>query len=87
MIHNPEESLKALEKTLSSFGKVSGYRINEGKSIFGLNIGTQPSRNIQAFHCTPWKHVAKYLGVKSVILLTNEALVNVNWVPLVENIE
>lgn len=53
---NPEELLKAFKKLLCSFGTVSGYTINNGKSIMlGLNIRIETSRNIQRLDCTPWR--------------------------------
>lgn len=49
MLHNLEESPKALKMTLGCFGKVSGYKINEAKSIIlGLIIDIHIRRYIQA---------------------------------------
>lgn len=88
VLRNPEVSLKALKQTLSHFGKVSGYRINEGKSIiFGMNIDKVTKQTIQGFDCTSWKRSDKYLGINFVLPLTNEALINSNLVPLVKSIK
>lgn len=40
LMSNPEKYLRVLKKMLNAYGEVSGYRVNEMKSvIMGMNVG------------------------------------------------
>ena len=77
-------SFPALLETISRFGKISGYKINNSKSMLMLlneRDGQQPNYGTTMFHPTD---SFTYLGIKIVSKLKN--IVSANYVPLFEGI-
>ena len=77
-------SFPALLETISRFGKISGYKINNSKSMLMLlneRDGQQPNYGTTMFHPTD---SFTYLGIKIVSKLKN--IVSANYDPLFEGI-
>lgn len=65
-LQNRVSSLKVFKAkaVLHRFGKVSGYKVNESKSvILGMNIDKKMKKQIRSFASTAWQRTVKYLGV------------------------
>lgn len=62
LLQDPVNSLKALKVVLNCFGEVSGYKVNESKSIImGMNIDTKIIDTVRSFDPTPWRSTINYL--------------------------
>lgn len=74
-LQNPESSLKVLQGILSELGKISGYKINETKSVLmGINIAKEMREWISEWTVIPWKNKIRYLGINLAAPLDHELL-------------
>lgn len=82
-LSDPLLSIKELVTLLRSFGSVSGYKINQEKSILtGLNIVGKVRKEVSKIW--PGKRQEnniRYLGVR--IGITNQEMIYVNIIPLI----
>lgn len=62
---NPECSIRHLKWTLEEFGPVSGYKINQGKTVLmGFNLcGNLERKILDIMPCKWFKEGIRYLGI------------------------
>lgn len=78
IIGDPGKTLKVLIEMLIAFGAVSGFKVNESKSIIlRLNINTELKRKVQEFDSSVWSNKVKYLGISFTFPMTNEQLIKI----------
>lgn len=77
---NSFNSLRALNITLTKFGKFSGYKVNKTKStLMGLAITVEARKQVKGIVSVLWKAAFKYLGLKLTAAIDSAALIELNF--------
>lgn len=87
-IQDLRSSLQTLNHILIKFEEISGYKVNNAKSlILGMNLSQQEKIAIQQLLNNPWNSQVKYLGVKITASLKLKELILLNISPLLSEIQ
>lgn len=87
LLQDPMESLKTPNTSLSQFTSLSGYKINESKSIImGLSVSPETKKILSTVSNAVWSSNVKYLGIRPMDP-TSIKVLDLNLRPVVNKVQ